>query len=141
MTICFTVPAVPVAQPRQRHRVMPTGGVMNYTPAKHPVTAFKATVRMAAQQAYKGPVLQGPIGIVVVFVMPRPGRLRWKTRPMPRCLHTGKPDLDNLVKSLKDSLTGITWRDDAQIAHENLSKVYAAGDEQPCVHVEISEIP
>lgn len=141
--IRFTVPAIPIAQPRQRHRIVTTAAgshAMNYTPAKHPVQTFKASVRLAAQQAYQGPPLSGPVGLVVVFVLPRPGRLRWKTRPMPRCLHQGKPDLDNLIKAVKDSLNGLVWRDDGQIAHANLSKVYASGDEQPCVTVEISSL-
>lgn len=141
--IIFTVPAVPVAQPRQRHRVVPSGGrsfVHNFTPAKHPVQAFKASVRLAAQGAYQGPPLEGPVGIVVVFAMPRPGRLMWKKRPMPRCPHVSKPDIDNLAKSVKDALSGLLWRDDSQIAHANLSKVYAAGDEQPSVRIEVSSL-
>jgi Holliday junction resolvase RusA-like endonuclease len=141
--IAFIVPAVPVAQPRQRHRVVPSGGrpfVQNFTPAKHPVQAFKASVRLAARDAYQGPPLDGPVGIVVVFAMPRPGRLMWKKRPMPRCLHVSKPDLDNLAKAVKDALTGLLWRDDAQIAHANLSKVYASGEEQPSVRIEVSSL-
>ncbi len=113
---------------------------MNFTPSKHPVQDFKASVRMAARQAYQGAPLAGPIRIVATFVMPRPGRLRWKTRPMPRCLHASKPDIENVAKAIFDALTGLAWNDDAQIAITTLTKVYAAGDEQPCVEVEIWEI-
>jgi Holliday junction resolvase RusA-like endonuclease len=142
--IRFTVPAVPVAQPRQRHRVCaPAGGksfVQNFTPAKHPVQAFKATARLAASGAYFGPPLTGPLSMIVVFLMPRPGRLIWKKRPMPRCFHESKPDLDNLWKSLKDALKGTVWVDDNQVADAILRKLYASGGEPPHVEVEIRSL-
>src|SRR5262249_4921828 len=101
-TIAFTVPAVPVAQPRQRHRVAlgATGKqwVQNYTPRTGKAQDFKATVRMAAREIYEGPPIDGPIELAITFIMPRPGKLRWKTRAMPRCWHCTKPDIDNLAK-------------------------------------------
>lgn len=139
--ISFRVPAIPVAQPRQRHRLITTKTgnqfVNNFTPAKHPVQDFKATVRHACREAYAGAPLDVPIELRVVFIMPRPGRLIWKTKPMPRERHCSKPDIDNLLKSLKDALNEIAWRDDGQIFRVDACKMYAAGDEQPCVEVEI----
>jgi Holliday junction resolvase RusA-like endonuclease len=142
MMIRFHIPAIPIAQPRQRHRVMQSAGrafAMNFTPSKHPVQAFKATARMAAQTAYQGAPLEGPIVLRVLFLMPRPGRLRWKKRPMPREWHTSKPDLDNLEKSLKDALSGLIWIDDAQVCEVRKQKLYCCGDEQPGLMVEIEQ--
>lgn len=142
--ISFTVPCVPIAQPRQRHRVVVANGkafASNYTPEKDPVNAFKASVRMAARAVYTGPPLSGAVLLQVIFIMPRPGRLRWKKRPMPRCRHTKKPDLDNLEKSLKDALSRIVWHDDSQVAQVSKAKYYAAGDEQPHVEVCIEALP
>lgn len=142
--ITFRVPAVPVAQPRQRHRAftVPSGRIatQNYTPAKHKVQDFKATVRLAAQQAYVGPPLGGAIVLRLVFILPRPGRLRWKSRPMPRARHTSKPDADNLAKSVKDALSKQCWADDSQICELHAEKWYAAGDEAPAVEIEIQAI-
>lgn len=139
--IRFTVPAVPVAQPRQRHRVVQIADshvATNYTPAKSPVNAYKATVRMAASRAVGARILYGPVSLSAVFVLPRPARLMWKTKPMPRVWHTSKPDMDNLFKSLKDALKGLLWRDDSQVArYFDSEKVIAAGDEQPHVEVRI----
>jgi Holliday junction resolvase RusA-like endonuclease len=59
---------------------------------------------------------------------------------MPRAFHETRPDLDNLAKSTKDALTGILWRDDSQIAILNARKVIAAGDEQPCVEVQVMQL-
>lgn len=140
--IKFTVPAVPIAQPRQQHRVVkPASGaepfVMNYLPTKHPVNAFKASVQQAARAAYSGRPLDGPLALTVTFLFPRPGRLIWKKREMPRCWHSSKPDTDNCVKAVKDALNSLIFRDDSQVCDERGCKLYAAGNEQPCVIIEI----
>lgn len=139
-TIRIEVPCVPIAQPRQRHRMVITKTgkqfTQNYTPRTSPVQSFKATVRMAASDSYSGPPLDGPLGLDVVFILPRPQAKVWKTRPMPRYRHAGKPDLDNLCKSVKDALVNLLWRDDGQVCSCVATKFVAAGDEQP--HVEIT---
>jgi Holliday junction resolvase RusA-like endonuclease len=138
MKIQFTIPGVPVAQPRQRHRVIQSAGrafATNYTPAKHPVNAWKAVARIAAMQAYDGPVLDEPLILTAIMVFPRPANRIWKSKPMPREPKTGKPDLDNCAKAF-DALTGQVWRDDALIFRAVLEKWIASGDEQP--HTEVT---
>lgn len=141
--ITFTVPSLPVAQPRQRHRVAQINGramAVNYTPAKSPINDFKATVRMAAKAAYNGAPLTGPVRCDITFVFPRPQAKVWKTRPMPRYWHTKKPDRDNLDKAVLDTLSGLLWRDDCQVCYGTIQKVHAAGDEQPRVEVRVCEL-
>lgn len=142
--IRFHVPAVPVAQPRQRHRVVKIGGkniVQNYTPKSDPVQDFKASVRQSYEAASTGvPPLGGPVTMRVVFVLPRPKSLMWKSKPMPRLPHVTKPDADNLWKAVKDALKGLAWRDDSQVCDANVVKVTAAGHEQPGVDIEIAAI-
>lgn len=142
--IRFRVPAVPVAQPRQRHRIMQSKDgrqfVSNYTPKDSPANQFKATVRLAARQVYDGPPLEGPISLKAVFVFPRPGRLMFKRREMVRCWKDAKPDADNLWKALTDSLSGLLFRDDGQIVKTTIAKMYAAGNEQPGVEVTVRRL-
>jgi Holliday junction resolvase RusA-like endonuclease len=107
----------------------------NYTPANHPVNAFKAAVQMAAREAYRGPVIDAPLAVRVIAVFPRPKGMVWKSKPMPRLLKVSKPDVDNCIKSLLDALNGILFRDDAQVCQLRIEKWIAAGDEQP--HVEV----
>ena len=138
--IRFNIPAVPVAEPRKRSRVVRTGGkafVSHYTPTKHPVNAFKASASKAAAEAIGrlGP-LTGPLKIEIVFVLPRTAGQIWKTKPMPRMWHSKKPDFDNLEKSVCDALKGIVWIDDSQVCCTSVRKVIAAGDESP--HVEFA---
>jgi Holliday junction resolvase RusA-like endonuclease len=35
-----------------------------------------------------------------------------------------RPDVLKLARAAEDALTGIVWRDDSQIVHETLAKVY-----------------
>jgi Holliday junction resolvase RusA-like endonuclease len=133
--ITFTVPAVPVAQPRQRHRIATSGGnqfVKNYTPAKHKVNDFKASVRMSAHAAYQGPPLTGALRVVLSFIFP--------TKRKSRVPKATKPDGDNLAKSVLDALNGLTFKDDGQVYDLRVEKWHAAGDEQPHVVVTIEPI-
>lgn len=141
-TIRFRVPGLPVAQPRQRHRVVKTGKgrvfATNYTPRNDPVNAYKAAVRVTASTVWTGDPITGPVAVRLVFLFPRPGRLIWKKRPMPRCPHTGRPDTENIVKSTLDSLTGQLWVDDAQVCRLEASKWYIASGEAVGTEVEIT---
>jgi Holliday junction resolvase RusA-like endonuclease len=140
--IQFTVHSVPLAQPRQRQRVVTANGrtfATNYLPRKHPVNAFKAAVQMAFRGAYHGPPLEGPVYLQMVFVLPRPRSLVWKKKSMPRLWHCHKPDIENLVKAVMDALKGLAYRDDCQVSVLWVSKSTAAGDEGPGVAVMILE--
>ena len=138
----FTIPSVPVAQPRQRHRIMNAGGrqfAHNYTPTTHPVNAFKAAVQLAARQAFVGAPMRCPLSLTAVFVLPRPQKFCGKKYLPNRLRHAAKPDSDNLRKSLTDALEGIVFANDSQICEEIIKKYYAAKDEQPCAIVAIGE--
>lgn len=114
--------------------------MQNYTAADHPVQSFKASVRMAAREAYDGAPLSVPLSMQLVFVMPRPEKFRWKSRPMPRFPFVNKnKDWDNLGKSVSDALNEILYVDDGLLWRVVIEKVFAAGDEQP--HVEVTITP
>lgn len=140
--IVFFVDSAPIPQPRMKisgfHRWLPK----MKDGSEHPVIAYKKLVKIRAKEAYKGKPLKGPLRVNFLFLMPRPGRLVWKTKPMPRCWapSNGRNDFDNLCKSLCDALTGILWVDDGQIVDPRTPKMYAAGDEAPGVHVSVQEL-
>ena len=143
MIITFHVPAVPIAQPRQRHRSFMAGGriiTQNYTPTDSPVNAFKSSVREAARKAYQGAPLEGPLSLMANFVLPRPKKYCRKKDPDGRMWCIVKPDEDNLIKSLKDALKSIVWKDDCQVCRLIATKCYAARDEQPCAEVTLEQL-
>jgi Holliday junction resolvase RusA-like endonuclease len=134
--IVIVVPAIPVGQPRQRHRVLTVGGktfAQNYTPQKSPVSDYKATLRMAAQQAYKGPPLEGPLSMTIIFY--------FASKRKQAIVKTTKPDLDNLVKSTLDAMNGLTFKDDSQVCKMHVEKWHSGSHEQPRVEIVISEVP
>ena len=60
-----------------------------------------------------------------------------KTKEVP---HTKKPDLDNLVKSVVDGLSGFIYADDKQIVEIHATKRYAKRQEEPGCWVHIDEV-
>jgi len=134
--ISFFVSCLPIAQPRQRHRLVTTKSgrqfTTNYTPAKHPVNAFKAAVQLAAKNAtaMRLGVLTGPVLLELRFILPRPmnhfgtGRNAGRLKNSAPSWHTSRPDLENIEKAFLDALTGICWRDDSQVCQKISSKVY-----------------
>ena len=67
-----------------------------------------------------------PIDLKIIFYMPRP-----KSLPKRVLFHTKKPDLDKLVRAVKDALTGVLWSDDSQVMEIRARKVYAAEGDHP----------
>jgi len=69
---------------------------------------------------FDGPPLEGPVCISLTFYLPRP-----KSAPR-RVVHPAtRPDLSKLVRSVEDALTGIVYRDDAQIMSLTAIKAFA----------------
>ena len=136
--IRFSVPSVPVAQPRARASIR--GNHASVYHAKGPVDAFKASVRLAASEEYSGAPLEGPLLVDCLFIFPRTKAQMWVRKPMPRLWHTKKPDRDNLDKAVLDALSGLLWRDDAQVCDGRVRKIIASGDEQPGVRITVIEL-
>lgn len=135
------VPASPVPQPRARTTSINGKPRMYEAKKEHAIHTFKSTCRLAARQAYSGAPLEGPLEVTMLFVFPRPARLRWKSKPMPREPHTlDRGDVDNLIKATLDALNGQTFRDDAQVYRVAAEKWIAAGDEQPHVQIVIRPV-
>jgi Holliday junction resolvase RusA-like endonuclease len=134
-TITFTVLGVPVAQPRPKVVTVRGRGMAISNPRKHPVVAFKEAVKLEAQQAYKGAPLEGPVALTVTFFMPRPKSMIWKTKPMESQWHIAKPDSDNLVKAVKDALSGLLWKDDSQVCGLIVHKLITCGGKKPRVEI------
>lgn len=102
---------------------------------------YKAAVRAAFGAAYPAAVpVEGPVGIAAEFIFPRPkghfgtGRNAGVLKPSAPFWKTSKPDEDKLMRALRDALTYLAYRDDAQICWAFGQKVYGA---RPCVVVRL----
>lgn len=144
------VDGIPVPQPRPRATVARDRSgraVIDPKTGRERITVFsnsanvsdwKKLVHLTVSRAWGKPICQsGPIGVYLEFFLPRPKRKVWKTKPMPRELHTSKPDGDNLAKAVIDALNGLIWNDDNQIADMRSTKYVCAGDEKPGVRITI----
>lgn len=69
-----------------------------------------------------------PIKISLVYIFPRPQRLKRKKDPPGLLPHVSKPDIDNIDKFYLDCLTGIAFADDNQIFQIESKKLYCSFD-------------
>lgn len=100
---------------------------------------WRGDIQAVAKRAYDGDPILGPLKLELTFVMPRPG-YHFGTKglkPNAPFWPQVKPDVIKLARAVEDALTGILWRDDAQICQEPLQKHYG---EKPGVLVELTPL-
>ena len=116
MTMLFEtfVHMEPVA--KGRPRVTRIGA---FTPTK----TKNAEHRIAEQVAreYNGGIKEGPLMLILTVCLLKPAS-RPKKKP---CYPVTRPDLDNYLKLVQDSLNGIVWKDDSQIIACTVVKKYS----------------
>lgn len=133
MTISFKVPGVPV--PQSRPRFTKQGRAYDTKACK----AYKRQIAIAAKAAMGAQKpLQGAIKCIMIFYMPIPKSLSQKRRRelIGEFVTKRTGDIDNLSKIIMDSVSGIVYVDDSQVAVIHASKVY---DDEPMVVVEFEE--
>lgn len=93
--------------------------------------AWCSIVSYTAAKVIKAPI-EGPVVVETTFYFNRPKSVK-KSRIFP----TVKPDLDKLVRATWDALTGIAFKDDAQVCSTAAWKLYAKPDEPTGCHIQI----
>lgn len=91
------------------------------------LTRWRTMVADAAGKAVGDrPRLDGPLIAVFRFVIPRPKSHYGKRGLLPSApsYPTVKPDSLKLARAVEDALTGIVYRDDAQIVAHSIRRVY-----------------
>jgi len=121
--IQINIPGKPVA--KKRPRFARRGKfVITYNPQQTEEGRFLFEI----QKQWQRNPLEDPIKISMFFYMPIPkSTYASKKKLMERgwIRHTKKPDLDNLVKFVKDCLNGIVYRDDSQVFSIQAEKIYS----------------
>lgn len=117
----FTVLGTPIPQGSTKAFNRKGGGhpiVTADNPATKPWRRLVAAAAMQAGVPMVSP--ETPMAVGVVFCFERPASAKKRRYP------TVRPDLDKLVRSCLDALTGIAWVDDAQVVALNVSKAYSS---------------
>lgn len=136
--IVFTIPGEPVAKGRARAFVR-NGRVAHHTPDK--TARYENLVKLAAADAFgERKPLDGPVALYVEAYLGvgaswsrkrREAALAGLERP------TKRPDVDNIVKAIKDGLNGVAWIDDSQVVRLVAAKHWS---DLPRVEVRIKEV-
>lgn len=139
VVIRLVVRGEPVAYPRPQAHVI--AGRARFFGAKpgHPVKLWRERIVAAVEAQHSGPALDGPLRLDVEFYLGRPGRLCRKkdaAGPLP-CV--SRPDVDNLVKAVKDALSGRVYGDDCQVVEVRARKRYHAKGDGPHAVIEVRE--
>lgn len=129
MQIAFTVYGNPIGKGRPRVVRLPNGKISTFTPG--PTKAWEESIQGQALAHRPDRLLEGPLVLVLTFYFVKPKGAKRRKYPHVR------PDLDNTVKAVKDSLNGLIWKDDAQIVDLIAQKRY--GD-PPRVEIIIQEL-
>ena len=103
-----------------------------YTPLDY--RAYKSRVAWLARSQFIFLPLTGPVRCDLTFYFARP------KKPKHPIYHITKPDRDNLDKGILDSLNGICWVDDCQIAAGEIQKLYAPEGKAPGVEMRIKKL-
>ncbi len=141
------LPLEPLARPRQRHRIVfPKDGrppyVQSYTPSDSDYEAWCENARLVFQSVRRGaPGLSGPLGLKAVLLFPMPLGEHRKT-PRGRRWHTAKPDIDNVLKAVLDTMVAAGWMaDDARLSQVEAQKIVAAQGCEPALHLTLFALP
>lgn len=133
-----SIPGDPVGQGRPR--VVTHGGRTWAHPPKRSAE-WRAGAAWCFRQEWKGqPPRNEPLALHVRAVAARPKRLQTRTSPKGRTWRTTKPDGDNVLKAVADSLqdAGVVV-DDKCIVVQTVESLYAAAGEGPCVEVVVGQ--
>lgn len=132
--VTIFVAGKPMAQPRQRHRIVVVGKdaggkqssrrkskrnmyVQTYNPVNSEPSRWKRKIRAEVAEMVRtrghGP-FDGPVVVMLLF--------RFALKSKPCHYRDKKPDIDNLQKLVFDAMNGVAYRDDSQICRVTASK-------------------
>lgn len=139
--ITFFVPGVPVAKGSAKaffRKGMKFPVVVQDNVEKQ--RPWASLISLKAEEAGCTPVTGG-CALTLLFWMPRPKchyRASGELKPAARVPHTKKPDLDKLLRCVKDALSGIAYQDDSQVTRIEAKKEYLHMGRQPGCFVEFT---
>lgn len=145
MDLDFFVPGRPATQGSKTAFAVRRGG--NYTgqvvltEANKHNRPWRADVKAWGAKAMDGETpITAPVHLDIQFFLARPKshyRKSGALKPNAPAVVAKMPDLSKLIRAVEDALTGIVWRDDAQIASIRGSKCYA---DAPGAYIRVQQL-
>lgn len=130
--ITFFVPGTPVPKGSAKAFInRRTNRVQVMQDNREKQKPWASLIAYHAQQQFSGTLLTGPVCLSLEFTMPRlkghygSGKNTNRLKDTAPVWHVAKPDLDKLIRCVKDALTGVVWRDDSQVCElGRVTKIY-----------------
>lgn len=116
-----------VAQPKRSVQTTRSGHTFTHKKDR----AYRNFLKQLIKTNYLGKPLTGPLKATVVFTFVPPKSDKKRKYPYK------KPDIDNLCKNLFDPMSGVLWKDDAQIVKLEAEKAYG---EVPSIYLKVEEL-
>lgn len=132
----FFVPGIPATKGSTKSFYNPKAKkVVTMADNRESQKQWEARVTALARQAQAPFVTATPVEVRIVFKLPRPkghygtGRNAGQLKNSAPSYPSVKPDVDKLIRAVLDGLTGVIYRDDAQVVSVAAIKSYT--DVQP----------
>lgn len=131
-------------KPQSRPRFARRGNFTTTYELEEMKTWRRKCTDLIAEECLLDKVAEGPIRLTVVFYIKPPQYIK-KIKKNQQVLADEtmlvckKPDLDNYIKALLDSISdsSLIWKDDGQVAEIHAKKIYSLN---PRIEVEIKEL-
>lgn len=119
--ITINIPGVPVAKGRPR-----LGRFHTYTPKKTVDHEEYVKLMWLQQHGNKQPSEKAlTASVTFLFEPPKSYTKTQRKKAIEGMWHVKKPDIDNLIKTVTDSLNGLAYKDDSQIVKISAYKQYS----------------
>lgn len=129
------VPGVPVPQGSMRAVPLKGGRAVVIAGNRDRLASWRADIREAWVRGLPGEPLAGPVGVTLLFRLPRP-----KSAPKGIVYPAKRPDVDKLARAALDALTGAAFFDDSQVVSLTAAKVFAAALTGPGVDITVFDL-
>lgn len=139
----LTILGEPFGKQRPRVITRGKGASRAFTPQK--TVNYENYIKLLYRQKYKNFKFEDKVPLYVqitAFYKIPPSKPKYIKGLMFKgeMLPTKKPDVDNIIKIILDSLNGLAYKDDAQIVACTCQKLYVNDDNEPRVEVKIEKI-
>lgn len=109
-------------EPQGSMKAFVIAGRARLTSSNAKLKPFRQQIALSAIAEDWAPIAkQGPCQLTVDFYLAKPPSV-----PKKRTCPAVKPDLDKLIRAVKDSLKGIAWIDDGQVCRVIATKHYGS---------------